>query len=82
MIQWVSTGFHEVLSMRLWSLGFSFVLLLGGFVPCLAEQPTGPATLENLLDSGNAQKPAATADAATVDATAAGPKRPAGTVKA
>jgi tetratricopeptide (TPR) repeat protein len=45
--------------------------------PCLAQQPAGPRTLENLLNSDNAQKPAAAAEA---DATNAGPKRPAGTV--
>ena len=45
--------------MHLRTLSLSFVLLLLGFAACLAQQPTGPATLENLLLPDKAQKPAA-----------------------
>jgi hypothetical protein len=49
-------------------------LSVGGSALCCAQQTTGPATLEGLLNSGAAEKPAAAAEAD------AGPKRPAGTV--
>ena len=59
--------------MRLWVLAVAGVLVIGGALPGFAQQPTGPATLESLLNSDEGQKPATTeADAA--------PKRPAGTV--
>lgn len=51
-------------------------LMGGDSMSCLAQQP-GPATLEGLLNSDEAQKPAATAEAGSTDAA---PKRPAGTV--
>lgn len=60
--------------MRSLACFFAVALLLcvnGNF--CLAQQPTGPATLESLLNSDERPKPA------TTDADA-GPKRPAGTV--
>lgn len=57
--------------MHLRTLSLSFVVLLLGFGACLAQQPTGPATLENLLLSDKAQKPAAAG---------VGPKRFVGTV--
>ena len=70
--------------MRLRVFAFWCVLVLGGSLLGLAQQPTqtqaGPRTLEGLLNSGEAQKPAATAEASKADATDAGPKRPAGTV--
>lgn len=44
---------------------------------CLAQQPSGPRTLENLLNSDGVQKPAVAADTGVTDAA---PKRPAGTV--
>ena len=62
--------------MHLRLLGFLYVLVLCGGVQSFAQQ-TGPRTLENLLNSDDKQKPAATAEA---DATDAGSKRPAGTV--
>ena len=54
--------------MHLRTLSLSSALLLLGFTACLAQQPTGPATLENLLLPDKAQKPAATlkGDAADV----------------
>ena len=57
--------------MHLRTLSLSFVLLLLGFAACLAQQPTGPATLENLLNSNESPK-TAESDAS--------PKQPAGTV--
>jgi len=36
--------------MTLRSLGFSFAVLLSGFMPCYAQRPLGPLTLENLLE--------------------------------
>jgi hypothetical protein len=69
--------FQEVLSMRLWPLVFCFAVVLACAAQGFAQQPTGPATLEGLLNTDTAQKPTAAADA---DATEAGPKRPAGTV--
>lgn len=68
----------------------SFVWLLavlafisGGSASCFAQQP-GPATLEGLLKSDEAEKPAAAAEVAAAapvaDAPDAGPKRPAGSV--
>jgi hypothetical protein len=45
--------------------------------PCLAQTSSGPLTLENLLNSDNAQKPAAVAQGGVA---AAGPKRAALTV--
>jgi hypothetical protein len=44
---------------------------------CFAQQPTGPATLESLLNSDELQKPAVAAEAGVADAA---PRRPAGTV--
>ena len=63
--------------MRLRTLSLSFVLLRLGFAACLAQQPTGPATLENLLHSDKARKPTA---ALKGDAADVGPKRFVGTV--
>ena len=45
--------------MHLRTLSLSSALLLLGITACLAQQPTGPATLENLLLPDKAQKPAA-----------------------
>jgi hypothetical protein len=67
--------------MRPWVLGFWCALVLCGSSSGLAQhQQTGPRTLENLLNSGETQKPAAADEAAKADATDDGPKRPAGTV--
>jgi tetratricopeptide (TPR) repeat protein len=66
-------GFEEVVVMRLSAFVVSCVLVIGGTSRGLAQQPTGPATLEGLLNSDEGQKPAATA--ADAD-----PKPPAGTV--
>jgi len=52
--------------------------VLCGTVQSFAQQAKGPRTLEGLLNSEDAQKPAVAA--AEADATDAGPKRPAGTV--
>jgi len=52
------------------------VWMLGVALPCLAQNPTGPRTLENLVNSGEAQEtPAVEAEEAD-----SGPKRPSGTV--
>lgn len=56
--------------MRLRKLALWGVLVFGGSLPGLAQQATGPATLEGLLHPAEAQGPAADA----------GPKRPAGAV--
>ena len=65
--------------MRVLAIGFACVLVLCGAAPSYAQQ-TGPRTLENLLNSDEAQKPTAAAEAAGADATDAGTKRPAGTL--
>jgi hypothetical protein len=62
--------------MRRWSLGFAFALFVAGSVPCLAQQPSGPATLEALLADETRQAAIAT----EADANAGSPSRPAGTV--
>jgi len=59
------------------SFAYQFLLLLASLTgwntaACFAQQPTGPATLEGLLNAGEGRKPTAEADA--------DPKRPAGTV--
>jgi len=59
------------------SFAYQFLFLLASLTgwntaACLAQRPTGPATLEGLLNSDEGQKPTAEADA--------DPKRPAGTV--
>ena len=46
---WFGPGFQEVLSMRLWVLAVAGVLVLGGSLRGLAQQQTGPRTLEGLL---------------------------------
>lgn len=59
--------------------GFACVLMLCGVASSFGQQrQTGPRTLEGLLNSDEAQKPAAAAP--VTDATDAAPKRPAGTV--
>lgn len=63
--------------MRLWLCGLAFALVPGACAPSLAQQPAGPATLENLLRADDAQQPA---DPPVDEATDAGPKPPAATV--
>lgn len=63
--------------MRPRTLGLLCLLAVGGSLSCLAQQPTGPATLENLLGPDEAQKPA---DAAAAEPPDTGPKQPAGTI--
>lgn len=58
--------------MRLWAVVISCVLVLGGSLRGLAQQSTGPATLEGRLNSGETQEAATPAEQET------GPKRPAG----
>ena len=58
--------------MRLWAVVISCVLVLFGSLQGLAQQPTSPATLEGLLNSGETQEAAAPPEPDT------GPKRPAG----
>jgi hypothetical protein len=62
--------------MRRWSLGFAVALVVAGSVPCVAQQPSGPSTLEALLADETRQ----TATATEADANAGVPSRPAGTV--
>lgn len=57
--------------MRLGLLGCLLALVITGSLPGLAEQPAGPATLENLLNSEETQEPAAAEKSAT------DPERPA-----
>ena len=57
--------------MRSWTLKVLSVLFLGGSMPGFAQQPTGPATLENLITANETSTPADSDPA---------PKRPAGTV--
>lgn len=64
--------------MRLRFVVVSCLVILGGPLPGLAQQPSGPRTLENLLESEDAEKLAAAA--AEAGSTDAGPKRPAGTM--
>jgi len=42
--------------MRLWSSALLFVLLFVTLVPCLAQQPSGPPTLEDLASTGESQE--------------------------
>lgn len=63
--------------MRLWAMGFLCVLV-GGSSASFGQEPSDPRTLENLLNSDEATKPTATADAAETDTTETAPKRPAG----
>ena len=63
--------------MRLWPLVFCFAVVLACAAQGFAQQPTGPATLEGLLNTDKAQKPTAAADA---NATEVSPKGAAGTV--
>jgi hypothetical protein len=65
--------------MRLRLFGFSFAFLLGGFVPCRAQLPSGPATLEKLVNEdgpASSVQPAADANqpAAESDRLAARPQ--------
>jgi hypothetical protein len=53
----------------------AFALVLGVALPCCAQAPPGPATLENLVNSPEAQGTPAVPEAAD-----SGPRRPAGTV--
>ena len=67
--------------MRCWGFWVCVSLVLAGSVQGFAQQPAGPRTLEGLLNSDDAQKPAAAvAEAAETGSTDAGPKRLAGTV--
>jgi len=59
-------------------LDLSFALLLTGLVPCLGQQPSGPQTLENVVQPDEGEDATATDDdAADAEAT---PARPAGTL--
>lgn len=60
--------------MSLWATGFACVLVLCGTVQSFAQPPKGPRTLEGLVNSDDAQTPAASKEADT------SPKRPVGTV--
>jgi hypothetical protein len=55
-------------------LGISFALLLSGLVPCIGQQPSGPPTLENLVQSDEVDDATNAADAEGT------PARPAGTL--
>jgi hypothetical protein len=52
-----------------------FAIVVGVAIPCFAQAPPGPATLETLANSPEAQSAQAAPEAAD-----SGPKRPAGTV--
>jgi hypothetical protein len=68
-VQTVREVLREALFMRMWAVGLFASVVLACFVQGFAEQPTGPATLEGLLNSDETQSTIA-ADA--------GPNRPAG----
>lgn len=60
--------------MRLRSFGFSFAVLLGGFIPCFAQQLTGPATSGNSLERDGA---ATAGQSSSAETPAAEPEQPA-----
>lgn len=63
--------------MRQQAFVVSCVLVIAGSSPGLAQQPTGTATLEETINSGESQDFAAAAETGAADAA---PRRPAGTV--